>query len=415
MPNCSLYPCVIFFQSVCLETPSNLIAGRVSRGVNMDFDLTEEQKMFKQMVREFAEAEIIPRAEELDAAGVFPYDIVHKMADIGLLGVPFPEEYGGSGADMVSFVIALEEISRADASMGITLEAHTTLGSLPIYYEGTEEQKQEWLVPLARGEILGSFGLTEPEAGSDAGATKTTAELDGDQWVINGTKCFITNSGTEMSRMVTITAVTGTDGDRKEISNIMVPHGTPGFTVAPPYRKMGWHASDTHELSFNDCRVPRENLLGERGGGFKCFLRVLDDGRVAIAALAVGLARACLEESVRYAKERVQFGRPIGKFQGVSFKCADMFMEVELARQATLKAAWLADQGRPFTREATVAKLFASETAMRAASDAVQIHGGSGYIEDYPVCRYFRDAKILEIGEGTSEVQRIILSRSLGL
>ncbi|MBU4385643.1 MAG: acyl-CoA dehydrogenase family protein, partial [Actinobacteria bacterium] len=364
----------------------------------MDYDLTEEQEMFKRMVREFALAEIIPRAEEMDEACEFPYDIIAKMADLGLMGLPFPEEYGGSGADMVSFVIALEEISRADASLGITMEAHTTLGSLPIYYEGTEKQKQEWLVPLARGEILGAFGLTEPEAGSDAGATKTAAELDGDEWVINGTKCFITNSGTEMSRVVTITAVTGMVGGKKEISNILVPHGAPGFTVAPPYRKMGWHASDTHELSFNDCRVPLENLLGERGGGFRCFLKVLDAGRVAIAALAVGLARACLEESVKYARERVQFGRPIGKFQGVSFKCADMFMEVELARMATLKAAWLADQGRPYTREAAVAKLFASETAMRAANDAVQIHGGYGYIEDYPVCRYFRDAKILEIG-----------------
>jgi len=381
----------------------------------MDYDLTEEQELFKQMVREFALEEIIPRAEEMDEEGEFPYDIITKMADLGLMGLPFPEEYGGSGADMVSFVIAPEEISRADASLGITMEAHTTLGSLPIYYEGTDEQKQKWLVPLAKGEMLGAFGLTEPEAGSDAGATRTTAELDGDEWVINGTKCFITNSGTEISKVVTITAVTGMTGDKKEISNILVPHGTPGFTVAPPYRKMGWHASDTHELSFNDCRVPRENLLGTRGGGFRCFLKVLDAGRVAIAALAVGLARACLEESVKYARERVQFGRPIGKFQGVSFKCADMFMEVELAREATLKAAWLADQDRPYSREAAVAKLFASETAMRAANDAVQIHGGYGYIEDYPVCRYFRDAKILEIGEGTSEVQRIILSRSLGL
>ncbi|MDD5448699.1 MAG: acyl-CoA dehydrogenase family protein, partial [Actinomycetota bacterium] len=286
---------------------------------------------------------------------------------------------------------------------------------MPIYFSGTQEQKEKWLVPLAKGEALGAFGLTEPEAGSDAAATKTTAVLDGDEWVINGTKCFITNSGTSISRVVTITAVTGEANGRKEISNIVVPHGTPGFSVSPPYRKMGWHASDTHELSFNDVRVPKENLLGKRGEGFKCFLKVLDAGRVAIGALAVGLARGCLEESVEYAKKRVQFGRPIGKNQGVSFKCADMLMEVELAREAVLKAAWLHDQGREYSREAAIAKLFASETAVRAASAAVQIHGGYGYIEDYPVCRYYRDAKILEIGEGTSEVQRIVLSRSLGL
>lgn len=381
----------------------------------MDFDLSEEQKIFEKTVREFAEAEIMPRAEELDAAGEFPYDILRKMADMDLMGIPFPEEYGGAGGDLVDFAIALEEISRADASIGITLEAHTSLGSMPIYYAGNEEQKQKWLVPLARGEMLGAFGLTEPEAGSDAGGTRTTAVEDGDEWVINGTKCFITNSGTDISRVVTITAVTGKDGDRNQISNIVVPHGTPGFTVAPPYRKMGWHAADTHELSFHDCRVPTKNLLGERGSGLKCFLKVLDAGRVAIAALSVGLARGCLEESVKYAKERVQFNRPIGKFQGVSFKCSDMLMEVELARMATLKAAWLHDQGRPYTREAAIAKLFASECAVKASSAAVQIHGGSGYIEDSPVCRYYRDAKILEIGEGTSEVQRIVLARSLGL
>ncbi len=381
----------------------------------MNFDLTEEQKLFRQTIRDFAQAEIAPVAAELDERGEFPYNIVSKMADLGLFGLPFPEEYGGCGADMVTYVIAIEEISRVSASLGITMAAHTSLGCMPIYFYGTEEQKRKWLVPLAKGEMLGSFGLTEPEAGSDAGATKTTAVLDGDEWVINGTKVFITNSGTKISGLVIITAVTGENEKGKEISNIIVPHGTPGFEVSPPYRKMGWRYSDTHELSFVDCRVPKENLLGERGGGLRAFLRVLDCGRIGVAALSVGLARACLEESVKYARERVQFGEPIGKKQGVSFKCADMFMEIELARLATYKAAWMADQGKRYTTDASIAKLFASETAMRAASAAVQIHGGYGYIEDYPVCRYFRDAKILEIGEGTSEIQRLVITRHLGL
>jgi len=381
----------------------------------MDFDLTEEQELFRKTVYEFAEGEIAPVIDEYEKKGEFPYELQRKMAELGLFGLPIPEEYGGCGSDFVTYSIAVEEISRVSASLGITMAAHTSLGALPILMSGTEEQKQKWLVPLAKGEILGAFGLTEPEAGSDAGATKTTAELVGDHWVINGTKCFITNSGTKISKIVTITAVTGMVGGKKEISNIIVPHGTPGFTVSPPYRKMGWHCSDTHELSFNDCRVPKENLLGERGQGFRNFLKVLDCGRIGVAALSVGLARACLEESVKYAKSRKQFGMPIGKNQGISFKCADMLMEVELARLATYKASWLASQGRPYSREASIAKLFASEIATRATSAAVQIHGGYGYIEDYPVCRYFRDAKILEIGEGTSEVQRIILARSLGL
>jgi short-chain 2-methylacyl-CoA dehydrogenase len=382
----------------------------------MDFDLTEEHRLFRESVREFTDSEVAPGAEDRDREGRFPYDLIEKMAELGLMGLPIPEEYGGAGADHVSLAIAIEEISRVDASLGITLEAHSTLGSLPIYLAGSEEQKQKWLVPLAKGEMLGAFGLTEPEAGSDAASTKTTARLEGSEWVINGTKCFITNSGTEISRIVTVTAVTGTrDDGKREISNIVVHHGAPGFAVAPPYRKMGWHSSDTHELSFSDCRVPEENLLGERGEGFRCFMEVLDAGRVAIAALAVGLARGCLEESVKYAQQREQFGGPIGKNQGVSFKCSDMEVEIELAHLATLRAAWLADQGRPYSREASIAKLFASETAARAADRAVQIHGGYGYIEDYPVCRYYRDAKILEIGEGTSEVQRIILARNLGL
>ena len=381
----------------------------------MDFDLNEEQLLFKQMIREFAEAEIAPMVEELDERSEFPYDIVGKMADLGLFGLPIPEEYGGSGADFVTYAVAVEEVSRASAALGITIAAHTSLGALPIYLFGSEEQKQEWLIPLAQGKILGAFGLTEPEAGSDAGGTKTTAMLQGGEWVINGTKCFITNSGTDISGVVTITAVTDSQRDRKEISNIIVPSGTPGFTVAPAYRKMGWHSSDTHELSFSDCRVPEENLLGDRGAGFKQFLKVLDCGRIGVAALSVGLAQACLDEAVKYAKTRVQFGKPIGKNQGISFKCADMLVEIELARLATLRAAWMADQGRAYSKEAAIAKLYASETAMRAASEAVQVHGGYGYIEDYPVCRYFRDAKILEIGEGTSEVQRMVLARQLGL
>ena len=381
----------------------------------MDFDLTEEQRMFRQTVREFAETEIAPRVEELDKLGEFPYEIQEKMADLGLFGLPIPEEYGGSDADLVTYALAVEEISRVSAALGITISAHTSLGAMTIHQNGTEEQRQEWLIPLAQGKMLGAFGLTEPEAGSDAGATKTTAVLRDGEWVINGTKCFITNSGTKISKIVIITAVTGDKAGKKEISNIIVPHGTPGFTVSPPYRKMGWHISDTHELSFNDCRVPEGNLLGERGVGFKAFMKVLDCGRIGVAALSVGLAQACLDEAVKYAKQRQQFGRPIGKFEAVSFRCADMLVEVELARLMTLKAAWLHDREEPYSKEASMAKLFASETAMRAASAAVQIHGGYGYIEDYPVCRYFRDAKILEIGEGTSEVQRLVLARSLGL
>ena len=381
----------------------------------MDFDLNEEQLIFKQMVREFADNEIAPQAEALDEAGEFPYELQAKMADMGLFGLPIPEEYGGSGADIVTYAVAVEEISRVSASLGITIAAHTSLSARPILLFGTEEQKQKWLIPMAQGKGLGAFGLTEPEAGSDAGNTKTTAVLDGDEWVINGTKCFITNSGTDISLLVVITALTGEDNGRKEITNIIVPKGTPGYTVAPKYRKMGWHSSDTHELSFSDCRVPRENMLGERGEGFRCFLKSLDCGRIGVAALSVGLAQGCLEESVKYAKDRQAFGKPIGKHQAIAFMIAEMGTEIELARTATLKAAWLCDQGRSYTKEAAMAKLFASETCMRAASTAVQVHGGYGYVEDYPVCRYFRDAKIMEIGEGTSEVQRIVISRELGL
>ena len=381
----------------------------------MDFDLTEPQQDFQKMLRDFADKEIAPKAKELDENGEFPYEIQKKMAGLGLFGLPIPEEYGGSSADFVTYIVAVEEISKASAALGITMAAHTSLSALPIYLFGSEQQKQEWLIPLAQGRMLGAFGLTEPEAGSDAGATKTRAVLDNGEWVINGTKCFITNSGTDITGIVTITAVTGDRSGKKEISNIIVPNGTPGFNVSPPYRKMGWHSSDTHELSFSDCRVPQSNLLGDRGEGFRQFLKVLDCGRIGVAAMSVGIAQACLDASVNYAKTREQFGRPIGRNQAVSFRCADMLVDVELARGATLKAAWMADQGRDYSRQASIAKLFASEAAMRAASSAVQIHGGYGYIEDYAVCRYFRDSKILEIGEGTSEVQRIVLSRGLGL
>ena len=381
----------------------------------MDLDLTEPQQDFKEMLHDFAEKEIAPQARELDDKAEFPYQIQKKMAELGLFGLPIPEEYGGSGADFVTYAIAVEQISRVSASLGITMAAHTSLGALPICLFGNEQQRQQWLIPLAQGSMLGAFGLTEPEAGSDAGSTKTTAVLQDGQWVINGTKCFITNSGTDITGIVIITAITGDHGGKKEISNIIVPGGAPGFIVSPSYQKMGWHSSDTHELSFSDCGVPEGNLLGGRGEGFKQFLKVLDCGRIGVAAMSVGIAQACLDASVDYARTRVQFGRPIGRNQAVSFKCADMLVDVELARDATWKAAWMADEGRDYSRQASIAKLFSSEAAMRAASNAVQIHGGYGYIEDYAVCRYFRDSKILEIGEGTSEVQRIVLSRGLGL
>ncbi len=383
----------------------------------MDFDLTEEQREFRKAVREFAEEVIAPRAEEMDRLEEFPLDIVKQMGAMGLFGLPFPEEYGGQGADFLTFCLAIEELARVDSSMAITLEAGVGLGANPIYAEGTEEQKQRWLVPMCRGEILGAFGLTEPGGGSDAAATRTTARLEDGQWVINGSKAFITNSGTDITGLVTITAVTGADAEtgRKEISAIIVPAGTPGFDVGTSYRKVGWRASDTHELSFNDCRVPEENLLGERGRGFANFMRTLDDGRIAIAALGVGLAQGCLEESLKYANERHAFGKPIGAFQAMQFKIADMKVAVETARLATYKAAWLRDQARPYKAEASVAKLYSSEIAVTCAREAVQIHGAYGYMEDFPVARHYRDSKVLEIGEGTNEVQRILIARDLGL
>jgi len=380
------------------------------------YELDDEKKLFRRTVRDFSEQVIRPRADHLWETGEFPYDIVEKMGELGILGIPWPEEYGGAGGDYLAYAIAVEEIARVDGSCAITVEAHISLGSSPFYYYGSEEQKREWLVPLAQGKMLGSFGLTEPEAGSDAGNTQTRAELVNGHWVINGTKCFITNPGTEISGVVTITAVTGIrDDGKKEISNIYIPKGTPGYNISPKYRKMGWHASDTRELSFDDCRVPESNIIGERGEGFKQFLDCLDGGRIAIAALAVGTAQGAFEESLRYAGEREQFNRPIAEFQAIQFKLADMATDIELARNITYKAAAMRDAGLPHTKEAAMAKLFASEMCMDAAREAVQIFGGYGYMDEYPVSRYFRDAKILEIGEGTSEVQRLVISRELGL
>jgi short-chain 2-methylacyl-CoA dehydrogenase len=385
----------------------------------VDFDLTQEQQDFRKAIREFAEEVIAPRAEEMDRAEEFPVDIAKQMGAMGLFGLPFPEEYGGQGSDFLTFCIAVEELGRVDSSMAITLEAAVGLGANPIFEYGTEEQKQRWLVPMARGEFLGAFGLTEPGGGSDAAATRTTARLEDGKWVINGSKAFITNSGTAMTELCTITAVTGPEqGDehgRKEISAIILPTDTPGFEVGPSYRKVGWRASDTHELSFSDCRVPAENLLGKRGNGYAQFLKILDDGRIAIAALGVGLAQGCLEESLKYAKERTAFRRPIGAFQSIAFKIADMKVAVETARLATYRAAWLRDQRRPYKAEAAQAKVFATEIAVSCAREAVQVHGAYGYMEEFPVARFYRDSKVLEIGEGTSEIQRVIIARDLGL
>ena len=392
----------------------------------MDFDLSEEQQEFQRVVRSFVDDAVRPNAERWDHEHELPMDAVKQMAELGLFGLPFPEEYGGSGADFLTLCLAIEELARVDSSLAITLEAAVGLGAMPIWHFGTEEQKRKWLPPLATGDALAGFGLTEPGGGSDAGATRTTARLDDGQWVINGSKSFITNSGTPITSFVTVTAVTGaSDGHAsgrlggragpKEISAIVVPNDTPGFEVGKPYRKMGWWHSDTHELAFADCRVPEANLLGERGQGFRNFLKILDDGRIAIAALAVGLAQGCVDESLKYANERTAFGRPIGGFQGLQFKIADMALKTELARTAYHKAAWLKERGRPYKKEAAMAKLFASTIAVDVARDAVQVHGGYGYIEEFPVCRHFRDSKILEIGEGTSEVMRILIARELGL
>jgi butyryl-CoA dehydrogenase len=377
----------------------------------MDFSFTDEHRALRGMVRDFAEKRIAPNAEEWDQYHHFPIDVVHEMGALGLFGITADERWGGAGGDFTSLCVAIEEIARVDQSMAITLEAAVGLGINPIHEFGTPEQKERWLPDLVAGRTLAGFGLTEPEAGSDAGATATRAELDGNEWVINGSKAFITNSGSAITSLVTITARTGPD----EISTIIVPSGTPGFIVEPPYRKMGWHASDTHGLVFTDCRVPAGNLLGERGKGFHQFLSTLDDGRIAIAAMAVGVLQACLDESLAHAQERKSFGRPIGSYQAVAFKVADLQVMTDAARLLTYRAAWLKDTGQPFKQEAAIAKLYATEAAVTAARDATQVFGGYGFIDDTLVARHYRDAKILEIGEGTSEIQRLVISRSLGL
>jgi short/branched chain acyl-CoA dehydrogenase len=380
----------------------------------MDFTLNEEQTSIQRICREFAEEAIKPIAQEIDAKSEFPLALIKQMGELGLLGLPIPEEYGGAGADFLTYCLALEEIARGDASVAITMEAHTSLGTTPFALYGTEAQKQHYLIPLARGEQLWAFGLTEPGAGSDSGGTQTRAERVGDEWVINGAKMFITNAGTPISGGVTVTAVTGQRPDgHSEITNLIVPQGTPGYVVGPPLKKMGWKASDTRPLNFDDCRVPAENVLGTAGGGFRQFMAILDAGRIAIAALCVGLAQACLDESLKYARERKQFGRPIKSFQAIQFKLADMAMEVELARLMYYKAAWLHMHGQPIMRAAAMAKLFASETSKRAADQAVQIHGGYGFMDDFPVSRYWRNVKVNEIGEGTSEVQRMLIFKTL--
>jgi short-chain 2-methylacyl-CoA dehydrogenase len=376
-------------------------------------ELTEEHEALRAMVREFAAAEIEPHAEAWDRDHTFPVETVLKMGELGLFGIPFAEEYGGGGGDLTGLCVAIEELARVDQSMAITLEAGVGLGANPIAKFGTEEQKQRWLPDLCAGRALGGFGLTEPDAGSDAGGTKTRARLDdgSGEWVIDGEKAFITNSGTPITSIVTVTALTGAG----EISTIVVPADTPGLEVQPAYRKMGWHASDTHGLTFVECRVPEDHLLGRRGRGFAQFLEILDDGRVAIAALAVGVIQRCVDDSVAYANERHTFGRPIGSNQAVAFRCADMEVQLGAARRLVYHAAWLHDQGRPFKREAAVAKLFATEAAIEATRSATQVFGGYGFMDETPVARHYRDSKILEIGEGTSEVQRLVISRELGL
>jgi short/branched chain acyl-CoA dehydrogenase len=391
----------------------------------MDFDLSDDHELIRRTVREFAEGEVAPVAEELDRTKSFPYAIVEKLGKLNLMGIPFPEEYGGGGGDTLAYALTVEELTRVDSSVAITLCAHTSLGTQPVYLFGTEEQKREWMPRLCSGERLGAFGLTEPEAGSDAGNTRTRARLSDGEWVIDGAKQFITNAGTDISGIVCITALTGatsagetsageTSGTNREISNIIVANGTPGYEQGEPYRKMGWNASDTRPLSFSDCRVPEQNLLGPRGAGFKQFLHILDIGRIGVAAMGVGLAQGALDEALKYAKERRAFGKPISKFQAIQAKLADMSTEIAAARLLVYKAAREKDAGRNFTLTAAQAKLKTGRLAVRCAEEAVQIHGGYGFIEEYPVCRFYRDAKILTIGEGTDEVQQMVIARALG-
>jgi alkylation response protein AidB-like acyl-CoA dehydrogenase len=392
----------------------------------MDFDLAPEHELIRRTVREFAEGEVAPVAEELDRTKSFPYEIVSKLGQLNLMGIPFPQEYGGGGGDTLAYALAVEELTRVDSSVAITLCAHTSLGTQPVYLFGSPQQKQEWLPRLCSGERLGAFGLTEPEAGSDAGNTRTRARLEDGEWVVNGAKQFITNAGTEISGMVCITAVTGEaranappgegagSATQKEISNLIVANGTPGYEQGEPYRKMGWNASDTRPLTFSDCRVPEGNLLGPRGAGFRQFLHILDIGRIGVAAMGVGLAQGALDQALSYAKQRTAFGQRISKFQAIQSKLADMATEIEAARLLVYKAAREKDANRNFTLTAAQAKLKTGRLAVRCAEEAVQIHGGYGFIEEYPVCRFYRDAKILTIGEGTDEVQQLVIARALG-
>jgi short-chain 2-methylacyl-CoA dehydrogenase len=377
----------------------------------VNYDLSEEHQLVRRTVRDFAEQRVAPVAEELDREARFPYELVTELAELGLMGMTIPEEYGGGGADTLAYAIAVEELTRVDSSVAITVAAHHSLGTLPIYYFGSEEQKREWIPELASGRKLAAFGLTEPGAGSDAGATRTTAELRDGRWIVNGSKIFITNAGTDISGCVTITARTGDD----EISNIIVPNGTAGYEISAPMKKLGWRASDTRELSFENAAVPEGNLLGPRGRGFHQFLEILDGGRISVAAMGVGLAQGAYDLAYAYAKEREQFGKPIGRFQAVQFALADMATEIEAGRQLVYKAAWLKDQERPFAREAAMAKLYTGLLSNRAANAALQIHGGYGFMEESAISRLFRDQKILEIGEGTNEVQRMVIARHLGL
>ena len=379
--------------------------------MSLSYDLSDEHELIRTTVREFAEQRIAPVAEELDREHRFPYDIVAELAELGLMGIPIPEEYEGAGSDTLAYAIAVEELTRVDSSVAITVAAHTSLGTMPIFLFGNDEQKREWLPDLASGRRLAAFGLTEPGAGSDAGATQTRAELRDGQWVVNGSKIFITNAGTDVTWGVTITARTGDD----EVSNVVVPNGTPGYEISPPMEKIGWRASDTRELSFADTAVPEGNLLGPRGEGFRQFLEILDGGRISVAAMGVGLAQGAYDLAFRYAQEREQFGQAIARFQAVQFKLADMATEIEAGRQLVYKAAWLKDQGRPFAKEAAMAKLYTGLLSNRAANDALQIHGGYGYMDEYAISRFYRDQKVLEIGEGTNEVQRMVIARHLGL
>ena len=382
----------------------------------MDFRLSDEHEALRKTVEEFAREVVAPQAEEADRTEEFPYDVIRQMGEMGLFGLPFPEEYGGMGGDFLALCLAIEELARADSSVAITLEAAVGLGSMPLYRFGTDEQKQRWLPPLCRGERLAAFGLTEPSGGSDAGNPRTTATLDGGEWVINGTKAFITNAGTDISSLVTVLSRTGQRSDgRPELTSILVPVPHDGFRTSKKYSKVGWHASDTRELVFEDCRVPADNVLGERGRGYAQFLSTLDEGRIAISALAVGLAQACVDESVSYAKQREAFGQPIGRYQAVAFRIADMQMRTHVARLAYYDAAARMSAGMPFKSEAAIAKLYSSTIAVDNARDATQVFGGYGFMNEYPVARHWRDAKILEIGEGTSEVQRMLIARELGL